>query len=614
MGCILLCNACVNEIESDISAGTVPIKFTSKVSKNNTRVTDTAFEEGDKVGLYATLSSTSITSKRYIDNLWLECGDNRNFIPEKIVFYPSGDATLDFISYYPYQPTGIPSGKSIITVSVHTDQSNIKNLSSSDFLIATEKGVESSDEAVVLRYKHKLTKIKITITPGPGEDIAQIHTANPRIIATGFNTKAEYDTETDTFSNLSDEADIIPSGKWNIVDGTLTGKEFIIIPQDTDTDTRFVMEWNGKVYTCLIPELSLKGSTQCKIDINAMQTTSQTFTGIVGEVEDWITGETESTDNKGGIASVHLAALTFTKSNIYRIYHNGKPLAEVCKEYLKSDKINSRAIVVYPVKEDEESDLSKGVVLQLHDDKRAIAGGIINWDTDENTFNYEEGSAQSIGKFHLNTSGEILLEEPESPANIDITCHTLRDIRRGSIQEYPLVKIGTQYWMRKDLCATTNNTGSALDKLTELGKGPGYFKPKDYEIYFYNGEAVISEDLTPSGWKIPNADDWNTLKDYIGNDASSLKAGEWQASDTKNPVVCDVSNLTGFTVYPLGMWGSGKHLSKYQLAGYWTLNDDNTIPSKTVFLTGSSNTLNEGGSLVPGQSYYKALSIRCIKE
>lgn len=62
---IFLFSSCVNELDSETSPdavpGTIPINFTTKVSKADTRVTNTAFEKGDKVGLYAMLPSTPIT-------------------------------------------------------------------------------------------------------------------------------------------------------------------------------------------------------------------------------------------------------------------------------------------------------------------------------------------------------------------------------------------------------------------------------------------------------------------------------------------------------------------------------------------------------------------------
>lgn len=616
---IFLFSSCVNKLDSETSPdavpGTIPINFTTKVSKADTRVTNTAFEKGDKVGLYAMLPSTPITEKRYIDNLQLECGEKNVFIPEKTVFYPAGDATLNFISYYPYQSTGIKTGQSTIPVSVQTDQSSTKALSISDFMIASEKNVESSEDAVVLHYKHKLTKIKITITAGTGEDITKIYKANPQIIAVGFKTKAEYNTDTDKFINLTEEADIIPYGEWNIVKGTLTGKEFIIIPQDADSEAQsFIMEWNGKLYTCPMPELNMAGSKQCQIDIEAMQTTSHFLTGITSTVEDWLAGDSKDTNNSGSITTVHLAALTFSQSNIYRIYHEGKPIAEVCKEYLKSDKITSRAIVAYPVKEDETSDLSKGTVLNFQDDKRAICGGTIQWNTDDSSFIYTEGNLQSVNKLYLNEKGEILLEETNNPISIDIVSHTIRDIRKGDSYEYPIVKIGTQYWMREDLCATAYRDGTTLNKQTQLGEGAGYFRPQNTETYLYNGEVILDGNLAPVGWRIPNSDDWQALKGYTEDNASILKAGEWEVFG-EDGTLDEGSNLTGFSAYPVGIWGVGKNICPKQIVCYWTLNDtDNSIPERTVSFTGSDAKFTSAATHINDGTYYKAFSIRCIKE
>ena len=62
--------------------------------------------------------------------------------------------------------------------------------------------------------------------------------------------------------------------------------------------------------------------------------------------------------------------------------------------------------------------------------------------------------------------------------DINVIRHTIRDIRNGTLKEYPIVKIGIQYWMQKDLCATTYRNGTPLTKQVELGKRAGYFKPE----------------------------------------------------------------------------------------------------------------------------------------
>ena len=230
---IHLFTACVNKIDSETPLGTVPITFTTKVSKTNTRVTNTAFEKGDKVGLYAMLSSTSIAKERYINNLLLECGEDAKLIPEKTVFYPVGDAMLDFISYSPYQSAEIAANSSIIPVSVQSDQSNAQKRSLSDFLIATQAKIASSEKAVELKFHHKLVKFNITLTPKGDENVEALLKANPRIIATGFYNKADYNLSTEEFTiHKEEDVDIIPYGIWSIKEGKLIGKEIIIIPQE----------------------------------------------------------------------------------------------------------------------------------------------------------------------------------------------------------------------------------------------------------------------------------------------------------------------------------------------------------------------------------------------
>lgn len=617
---IHLFTACVNKIDSETPLGTVPITFTTKVSKTNTRVTNTAFEKGDKVGLYAMLSSTSIAKERYINNLLLECGEDAKLIPEKTVFYPVGDAMLDFISYSPYQSAEIAANSSIIPVSVQSDQSNAQKRSLSDFLIATQAKIASCEKAVELKFHHKLVKFNITLTPKGDENVEALLKANPRIIATGFYNKADYNLSTEEFTiHKEEDVDIIPYGIWSIKEGKLIGKEIIIIPQEINPDTQsFVMDWNGQLYTCPMPELTMTGSTQCNLDITAMQTTSHVLTGIASSIEDWTTVEGKETDNSGKTTAVHIAALSFTQSNVYRVYNSGKPIVEICKEYLKSDDIDSQAITIYPIGVDEQSDLNNGTLLQLLDDDRDINGGQISWNTENNSFTYTTGTSGKIDKFYLNESGIITLIKPEKPLDINVIRHTIRDIRNGTLKEYPIVKIGIQYWMQKDLCATTYRNGTPLTKQVELGKGAGYFKPEKDEIYFYNGEAILAGNLAPEGWKIPNNGDWDSLRQYIKNDISVLKTGDWipfKAGDIVSPA----TNETGLSFYPYGVYTESGNktalINESAAAFYWIGDDVNGLKETVIFMKSTSNDINDTGSnKVKDKDYYIAVPIRCIKE
>jgi len=609
----------VNRIDeepgTEIKEGTIPITFSIKMGKANTKATDTAFEKGDRMGLFATTSSGSIKGKRYIDNLALEYTEGSTLVPKKTVFYPEGDVPLDFISYYPYQAEGVAAGTPVLPVCVQTDQSNKKNRAQSDFLVAKAQGITNKTQSVTLEFQHKLSKLVISLTPDANNSANDLLKANPRIIATGLKTSADYNLEDGTFSNLAGTQDIIASGEWSIKDNKLVGKEFIIIPQTISNGKQsFIMEWGGRIYSCAIPEMEMSSSTQCVINISAMQSNSSVLSCFAGKIKEWNSLPPIDTDNKEDYTAIHISALSFSLSNVYRIYHEGMPIAEVCKEYLKSASLTSRAIIAYPIDENEKTDLGNGIILQLADRNDTICGGRISWNKDDYGFTYTKGESTGIDKFYIDNNHKLLLEKPENAIKVNVACYTLRDIRKGVSTEYPIVKIGTQYWMGGELHATTYRNGDSLKKQIELGADKaGYYKPDNYDIYFYNGEAILAGELAPEGWKIPSDADWEQLKSYTGNDTSILKAGEWQTMISGE--VVPINNYARFNAFPVGMWYNGAHNSPYKMTAFWSWDyTKHALSENTVYFLGESNEFVASTAHVTGKPYYKALSIRCIKE
>lgn len=156
----ILTTACVNHIteeEDGISNdGNIPLRFVADIQKiAHTRVAGNSFEEGDSVGLYALVGSTTMKEERYADNLCFIRSSKEEFVSNEAVYYPDDGVALDLISYYPYQKTGVAIGESTMQVGVEPDQNIPANYSHSDFLIASREGVLASKEAVALTYKHR---------------------------------------------------------------------------------------------------------------------------------------------------------------------------------------------------------------------------------------------------------------------------------------------------------------------------------------------------------------------------------------------------------------------------------------------------------------------------
>ena len=618
--CIVFCNtACVNSIgedaESELKESSIPISFSIRIKRATTKVTGNLFEKGDRMGLFATTSSNSIKGKRYINNLPLEYTEGSTLVPKKTVFYPEGNVPLNFISYYPYQAGGIREGSSLLPVSVQTDQSNAKNRSQSDFLVATVKNITGKDKTVALEFQHKFAKLTIALVPDAGNKADGLLKANPRIIATGFKTSADYNPEDGTFSNFKGSGDIIASGEWSVKDNKLVGKEIIIIPQAIEKGKHFfIIEWAGRLYSCAIPSVEVGSNMQCPINISAIQSTDNILNGFAGQIKAWENLEPIETDNKADYTAIHLSALSFSQSNVYRVYHEGMPVAEICKEHLISTSLTSGALIAYPVGKEEKADLSNGIVLQLTDCADNICGGKIRWNAEDCGFSYTQGDTTSVDKLYIDANHRLSLKKPEKAIKVNVVCHTLSDIRKGVIENYPITKIGKQYWMGKELRATSYRNGTSLTKQTALGKDKaGYYKPDGLNIYFYNGEAILAGELAPEGWKIPADEDWEALKKYLGNRADVLKAGEWQTLISGK--VAPVNNHTRFNAFPVGMWHNGAHYNPRKMTAFWSWDKArNTLSEKAVYFLGESNEFIKEAAHASGKDHYKALSIRCIKE
>lgn len=613
--------SCINKLNDEIKEGSIPISFSLKTGKATTKVTQNTFDIGDRSGIFAMLTDNTLAQQRYIDNLLLECGEGNTLIPQREVYYPEGDATLDFISYYPYQKESVPEGSVLLNVTVQTNQNKADSYSLSNFMTARTENVANSEKSVQLEYKHRFAKIKLTLIPQESESADDMLKANPKIVATGFKTQGTYDLQADCISSVDEtsERDIVPFGVWKKENNTLTGKEFIVIPQThSETGQAFTLEWNGKLYTCSLPSATIKEDTELEIRINALQSTSETLTGVIASIKDWEFSEQGESENSYNITTVHTASLSFNTSDVYRVYYQGQPVAEICREYLRSnaaDAIASLAIVAYPVLKNEQTDLSKGTVLQLPDKNATIHGGTVNWNEADNTLTYTAGHSMPIEQFHIDENKQIVMGKPtENALAINVSSHQIRDIRNGKVQTYPIVKVGTQYWMKEDLQATHYNDSRSIPLRTSLGEGEGYFKDSNTEGYLYNGEAVLTGKLAPMDWKLPTENDWNRLKEYVGEDASIVKkAGTWSSD------VNLATNETGFGIQPQGLLlernGQTILMNATTSTAYWVYDGAQKQLDNVIMITNTNNNIDFKTATKPeGKDYYCAFSIRCIKE
>lgn len=617
---LALTTSCVNHIaeedENVINDGDIPFRFVANIQEVvNTRMAGNNFEEGDEVGLFALAGSTTMKEERYADNLLFVRSSDGEFVADEAVYYPDDGVTLNLISYFPYRKDAVAMGESAMQVEVSTKQDMPANYAHSDFLIATKENVLAAKEAISLTYKHKFFKLKIALDPSEGEEIETLLAADPQLSVNGFYTKTGYDFQKDSYSGYSEEKGIIPAGEWKIEEGRLIGKELILVPQEVKMGYQYVtIEVGGRTYSSLLPStLKVENSKQRELEIAFKSDEDILMSKVIGDIEDW--GDTEKDHAQSEIVHkyIDVSKLTFEQSNVYKVLHAGQQVAEICKEYLVTPDLSSQAIVAYPMKADGPTvDLSKGVVVQLLGQSGKVHGGGVSWNMENKTLTYTPGTLTARNNVYVLADGQISLSKAvaDEVQTVWALSDMIRDARGGVIHHYPMVKIGTQYWMRDDLMASLYNDGEEIPQLDEMAEGAVGHLLSTSGNYFYSSEAVLTHKLQPDGWSVPGWKDWNLLKSYLREDASLLKAGTWRLMKDET-ILAESNNRSGFGAVPVGVWMGVYAATEYEgrYLGYWTLDETGSTISKIFLLKSNNNDMAEGE---PGVD--KAFSIRCIRK
>lgn len=157
-------------VEND-TPGPKEIQFTASIGKFDVKATDTAFEDGDQLSLYASwpvsISNVMLTAR------------GKALIPEWPVYWSASqliDEPTMFYACYPYDYTNDDSFYDRY-FTVQEDQSTIEGYTASDLMTAAVSATPA-EGSVNLRFAHRLTKLLINIDNRLGVGIEQVYLAN----------------------------------------------------------------------------------------------------------------------------------------------------------------------------------------------------------------------------------------------------------------------------------------------------------------------------------------------------------------------------------------------------------------------------------------------------
>lgn len=127
-----------------------------------TRATETAFESGDKIGLYVVETPAPLqVSGNYVNNLQATFNGSQ-WTGDSGLRWPSTESVCDIYAYYPFMEV---SKIDASPFSVLEDQSN--GFGTCDFLWGKAASVSYTTEAIPVQFNHKLSKITLKLVKGP---------------------------------------------------------------------------------------------------------------------------------------------------------------------------------------------------------------------------------------------------------------------------------------------------------------------------------------------------------------------------------------------------------------------------------------------------------------
>lgn len=133
-----------------------------------TRATESAFENGDKVGIYVTESEKPLAIGGNVINNQVLTFNGTAWESSKKLYWDDG--IFNAFAYYPFQSE--VGSVSDLMFEVQTDQStgktskNLSGYEASDLLFAAVRGIRASDNPVAMTFKHIMSKLTIRLIKG----------------------------------------------------------------------------------------------------------------------------------------------------------------------------------------------------------------------------------------------------------------------------------------------------------------------------------------------------------------------------------------------------------------------------------------------------------------
>ena len=250
-------------------------KIPISISTTLTRATDSAFEQGDKVGIFVVNEPDSfVASGNYVDNMGFTYSGE--WTPDSAIYWFNPTTKASFYCYYPYA-AGVDA--SAHTFNTKADQSTLANYKASEFLWGKVEAVTPTEEAVDITVNHTFSNALVILKPGDGFTEEKLAAAEKSVKICGVKPGATIDLATGVATATGNKTNVTPY---------LENSQYraLIVPQTTEEGALIVVTVDGVDYT-LTRSMTFKANKQHKFTVTLNKVNNGVNVGIGG----WETDE-----------------------------------------------------------------------------------------------------------------------------------------------------------------------------------------------------------------------------------------------------------------------------------------------------------------------------------
>ncbi len=232
--------------ETDNWNGEIRLRSGLDVQQTTRAATDiqsTQFASGETIDVYITEATAGEATTTYAQPLTYTTDSDGAMNPSKQPYFPTSGNGVNIFAIYPHE-TSIAASNTFTIKSVQSSDDNYK---ASDLMYGAPKDnnpVSRTKSAVVLTFKHLLSKVTVTLQPGIG---------NPDLSDAVVKLKSVYPSTTLTATNTGGSISTASGSATDITVMTATTSALsgsaVVIPQTLATTFIEVTLKNGGVLT-----------------------------------------------------------------------------------------------------------------------------------------------------------------------------------------------------------------------------------------------------------------------------------------------------------------------------------------------------------------------------